>query len=182
MIDKIIASAFANALKEVANEAEEDESHHFDANSEQCKNCKDFECCRMFHSMLDKINAADIDENIKDDFCNVLEFIKRETLIHHKDVEFSRFRIRAITERFHSLKKCKNFNILVDILDETELKYLRGIILKVNGTISNELVKVMEANLAESNHFMDILRKPEIEEKRYEDMTREELLEELKKK
>ena len=29
---------------------------------------------------------------------------------------------------------------------------------------------------------MTILHKPEVEEKRYEDMTREELLEELKKK
>lgn len=182
MIDKIIASAFANALKEVANEAEEDESHHFDANSEQCKNCKDFECCRMFHSMLDKIEAADIDENIKNDLCNVLEFIKRETLIHHKDVEFNRFRIRAITERFQSLKKCKNFTILVDILDKNELKYLRGIIFEVTAKIEDELNKVIDANRAECNHFVTILHKPEVEEKRYEDMTREELLEELKKK
>lgn len=186
MIDKIIANAFVNALKEVANEVEEDEvedeNHHFDVNSEKCRNCKDFECCRMFHSMLDKIEASDIDEKVKDDLCNVLEFIKRETLILDKDVEFNKFRIRAITGRFKSLKECKNFDVLVSILNKSELKYLRSIIFKVTSKIENELNKVIEVNRNELNHFMNILRKPEVEEKRYEDMTREELLEELKKK
>ena len=89
MLDKIIANAFANALKEVANEAEQE--HHFDAKSEQCQKCKDFKCCRMFHSMLDKIEAADIDEEIKNDLTIFLEFIKKETIILDKDIEFHKF-------------------------------------------------------------------------------------------
>lgn len=182
MIDKIIAKAFVNAAKEVANKIEEDESHHFDANSEKCKSCKDFECCRMFHSMLDKIEAAKIDDSIKTDLCYVLEFIKKETIILDEDIEFNKFRIQAVTERFESLKECKNLSILVDILDKSELKYLRTIICKVSVKISHNLAKVMDANRAEYNYFMDILRKPKVEEKHYEDMTREELLEELKKK
>lgn len=166
MIDKIIANAFVNALKEVANKVEEeDESHHFDANSEQCRNCKDFECCRMFHSMLNKINAADIDENIKNDLCNVLEFIKRETLILHKDVEFNRFRIRAITERFESIKKCQNFDVLISVLDKSELKYLRSIIFNITAKIEDELNKVIDANRAECNYFVTILHKAEVEKK-----------------
>ena len=182
MIDKIVANAFINAIKEVANEVEEDESHHFDANSEQCQNCKNFECCRVFHSTLNKIEAADIDEKVKNDLFDVIVFINRETLIHDKNIEFNKFRIRAITERFQALKKCKNFNILVDILDKAELKYLRGIIYKAVSKIEDELNKVIEVNRAEYNYFMNILRKPEVEAKRYEDMTKEELLEELKKK
>lgn len=183
MIDKIVAKAFLNAVKVAVKEVEDDEDeHHFDANSERCQNCKDFECCRKFHSMLDKINAADIDENIKDDLCNVLEFIKRETLILDKDIKFNKFRIQAITERFESLKKCKNIPILIAVLDKSELKYLRSIIFNITSKIEDELNKVIDANRKECNYFMNILRKPEVEEKRYEDMTREELLEVLKNK
>lgn len=181
MIDKIIASAFVNAIKKVANEVEEDESHHFDANSEKCKSCKDFECCRMFHPMLDKIEAAKLDDSIKTDLCNVLKFIKNETLILDKDIKFNEFRIQAITERFESIKECKNLNILVAILDKSELKYLRSIIFNITAKIENELNKIIDSNRVECNYFMGILHKPEVEEKRYEDMTREELLEELKR-
>lgn len=181
MIDKIIAKAFVNAMKESMKESNEEE-HHFDANSDKCKNCEIFELCRMFHGMLDKIEAAEIEEDIKNDLGKVLVFIKEEMIILDKDVEFHKFRLQTITERFEYLRKCKNFDVLVDILNETELKYLRNIISNITNKIERELDKVIEANRAEYNHFMNILRKPEIEEKRYEDMTREELLEELKKK
>lgn len=167
-------------MKESMKESNEEE-HHFDANSDKCKNCEIFELCRMFHGMLDKIEAAEI-EDIKNDLGKVLVFIKEEMILLDKDVEFHKFRLQAITERFECLKKCKNFDVLVDILDKDELKYLRGIILKINNKISNELAKVMDANRAECNYFMDVFRKSEVEEKRYEDMTKEELLEELKKK
>lgn len=183
MIDKIIASAFVNAIKEVANEVESDDNeHHFDAKSKKCKNCKDFECCRMFHSMLDKIEAANIDEKVKNDLTKVLAFIKKETIILDKDIEFPKFRLQAITKRFECLKECKNIDVLIDILDKNELKYLRSIIFKITAKIEDELNKVIDANRAECNYFVIILHKAEIEEKRYEDMTREELLEELKKK
>ena len=181
MIDKIIAKAFVNAMKESMKNSNEEE-HHFDANADKCKNCETFEICRMFHGMGDKIEAADIDEKVKNDLTKVLAFIREETIILDKDIEFPKFRLQAITERFECLKECKNFDVLIDILDEADLKYIRSIILKVNNKISNELAKVMDANRAECNYFMDVFRKPEVEEKRYEDMIREELLEELKKK
>lgn len=166
------------AMLEVLKEASEE--HHFDADSDKCRNCETFECCRIFHGMLDKIEAADIEEDVKNDLTQVLVFIKEEFIIIDKDVEFHKFRFQDITERFETLKKCKNFDVLVDILDKNELKYLRGIVLKVTGIIEDELNKVIEANRAECNHFMNILRKPEIEEKSYEDMTKEELIELLK--
>lgn len=164
MIDKIIAKAFVNAMKESMKESNEEE-HHFDANSNKCKNCETFELCRMFHGMLDKIEVANIEEDVKNDLAKVLTFIKEELILLDEDVEFHKFRLQAITERFECLRKCTNFNVLVNILDETELKYLRSIILKVNNKISNKLAKVMDANRAECNYFMDVLRKPEIEEK-----------------
>lgn len=168
-------------LKNISNDIKENE-HHFDANSEECKACEIFEICRVFHSMLDKIEAADIEEAVKNDLTKVLVFIKKEALVLDKDVEFHKFRVQSITKRFESLIECKNFDVLVNIVDKAELKYLRGIIFKVTAKIEDELNKVIDANRAECNYFMNILRKPEIEEKRYEDMTREELLEELKKK
>lgn len=180
MIDKIIDKAFVNAMKESIKESNEE--HHFDANSNKCKNCKDFECCRMFHSMPDKIEAADIEEDVKNDIVRVLAFIREETIILDKDIEFHKFRLQAITERFESLRKCKNLDVLVDILDETELKYLRDIIFNITTKIEYELDKVIKANRAECNYFMYLLHKPEVKEKRYEDMTKEELLEELKTK
>lgn len=181
MIDKIIAKAFVDAMKESMRNDNEEE-HHFDANSDKCKNCETFKLCRMFHGMLDKIKAADIEEDVKNDLTKVLAFIREETIVLDKDIEFHKFRLQAITERFECLRKCQNLDILVNILDKAELKYLRGIIFKVTAKIEDELNKVIDANRAECNHFMDILRKPEVEEKRYEDMTRDELLEELKKK
>ena len=183
MIDKIVAKAFLNAVKDAVKEVENNEDeHHFDANSEQCQNCKDFECCEKFHTMCDKIEAANIDEEIKDDLVMFLEFIKKETIILDKNIEFYKFRIQAITERFESLKKCKNIIVLITILDKSELKYLRSIIFNVTSKIEDELNKVIDANRKECNYFMNILNIAEVEEKRYEDMTREELLEELKKK
>ena len=181
MIDKIIVKAFVDTMKE-SMKNDNEEKHHFDANSDKCKNRETFELCRMFHGMLDKIEAADIEEDVKNDLGKVLVFIKEEMIILDKDIEFHKFRLQAITERFECLRKCKNFDILVEILDKAELKYLRGIIFKVTTKIENELNKVIDANRGEYNHFMNILRKPEIEEKRYEDMTREELIEKLKKK
>lgn len=181
MLDKIVVNEFVNALKRAVNEVK-NENHHFDANSEQCKTCKDFKECAMFHGMLDKIEAADIDEKVKNDLTKVLAFIKEEIIILNKDIEFPKFRLQAITKRFECLKECKNIDVLIDILDKNELKYLRSIIFKITAKIEDELNKVIDANRAECNHFVIILRKPEVEEKRYEDMTREELLEELKKK
>lgn len=171
-----------DALRKVIGALAEDESHHFDANSEHCKTCKDFQECAMFHSMLDKIEAADISDDIKTDLSMVLEFIKKELLVLDKDIEFHRFRVGVITERFEAIKKCKNLDVLVTVLDKNELKYLRKIIFKVNKKIEEELNKVLDANRKECNYFMGTLHKPEVETKRYEDMTREELLEELKKK
>lgn len=168
-------------LSNIVKHLEENE-HHFDANADERKACGTFEICRVFHSMLDKIEAADIEEAVKNDLTKVLIFIKKETLVLDKDVEFHKFRVQAITKRFESLIECKNFDVFVNILDKAELKYLRGIIFKVTAKIEDELNKVIDANRAECNYFMNILRKPEVEEKRYEDMTREELLEELKKK
>lgn len=177
MIKSIIDEALRKAIDTLA-----ENDHHFDANSEKCKTCKDFECCRIFQSMFDKIEAADIDDAIKTDLAMALKFIKEELLILDKDIEFHRFRIGAVIERFKTIKKCKNLDVLIAILNKDELKYIRKIIFKITDKIEEELNKVLDANRKECNYFMNILHKPEVETKRYEDMTREELLEELKKK
>lgn len=183
MIDKIIAKAFFNAMRDSMKELDdEDEEPHFDANSEKCKTCKSFNSCSIFAAITNKIDAADIDETIKADLGKVILFFKNESIILDDNVKFDNFRLINLTERFYSLKECKNLPILVTILDEAELKYLRGIIFDITIKIEYELNKVININRTECNHFMNILYKPEVKEKHYEDMTKEELIEELKKK
>lgn len=183
MIDKIIAKAFINAMRSSMKELDnEDEEHHFDANSERCKTCKDFNSCSIFAAITNKIDAADVDEKIKVNLGRVILFFRTESIILDDDIKFDKIELVNLIERFYSIKECKNLPVLVAILNKAELKYLRNIIFKVNAKIEKELNKVIDANRAEYNYFMKVLSKPENEDKRYEDMTREELLEELKNK
>lgn len=170
----------------INNIAKENDSHTFDINSESCKNCKDFIICKNFHSMMDKIEAANIDDDIKTQCCAVLAFFKVEAgLIDDfvlEDVIKNKAKINNFYRRFDSLKEFNHFDILMNILDDNDIKYLRSIVLKVGNRIRFIFDVILDKNLRDENDILDILQKPQQEAKRYEDMTKEELLEELKKK
>lgn len=183
MKKKLFEELFDNLINSITKESD---NHTFDINSETCKNCKDFIICKSFHSMIDKIEAADIDDDIKTQCCAVLAFFKLEAeLIDDfvlEEVIKNKAKINNFYRRFDSLKEFNHFDILMNILDDNDIKYLRSIVLKVNNRIRCIFDGIIHENLRDENDIIDILQKPKQEEKSYEDMTREELLEELKKK
>jgi hypothetical protein len=72
------------------------------------------------------------------------------------------------------------YNKLVEILDNNQLSLIRKIILDVVLKIEELLDKIMDRNREELNILISKLQKPQQEEKSYEDMTKEELIELLK--
>lgn len=184
MIDKIIAKAFMDAMRSSMKELgdDKDEEHHFDINSKKCKTCKSFHFCNRFAGITNKINTADIDERIREDLSKVILFFKNECIILEEDIKIDDFKLKNLIERFYPLKGCKNLPVLISILDEAELRFLRNNIFKINHKIEKEMNRIIEANHVETKYFMNILRKPKVEEKHYEDMSKEELIEALKKK
>lgn len=183
MKKKLFEELFDDIIKDIAKETD---SHTFDINSESCKNCKDFIICRSFHSMMDKIEAANIDDNIKTQCCAVLAFFKVEAKLIDdfilEEIIKNKVKINNFYRRFDVLKEFNHFDILINILDEDDIKYLRSIILRVDNRIRCIFDGIIHENLRDENDIIDILQKPNQKEKSYEDMTREELLEELKKK
>ena len=162
--------------------------HHFDANSEKCKGCKCFAICKEFHAMMTAVNNSDFDETIKNDMCAFIIFMKREYLFVNdfnieeilKDDDSA---LSDYYKRFESvIRSFKNYDKLVQILDDNQLSLLRKIIIDAVAKIEELMNKIMDRNRAESVILISRLQKPQQEEKSYDDMTREELIEELKKK
>ena len=105
----------------------------------------------------------------------LLEIFDADDVIKDKD-----FKLYSLVNRF---KDCENhLEVLTAILDEDELKYIRNIIRGITNKIDDAFDKIMNINRTQMNKLIFILQKPQQEVKRYEDMSREELLEELKKK
>lgn len=183
MKKKLFEELFDNLINSIAKESD---NHTFDINSETCKNCKDFIICKSFHSMMDKIEAADIDDDIKTQCCAVLAFFKLEARLIDdftlEEVIRNKAKINNFYRRFDSLKEFNHFDILVNILDNNDIKYLRSIILKIGNRIRFIFDGILDKNLRDENDILNILQKPQQEEKSYEDMSKEELIEELKKK
>ncbi len=176
-----------NVLDKTLKDIKENE-HHFDANSEECKECKCFAICNEFTSLLKAVADSDYDKDVKTDLAAFLIFMKQEYLfVNEFDVEDvlkdDDSSLSDYYKRFESVvKDFKNYDKLVQILDDNQLTILRKIVLDVVSSIENLMNKIMDRNRAESVILISRLQKPQQEEKAYEDMTREELIEELKKK
>ena len=180
-MDKINPN-LAKTMKDLADKVKD---HEFDENSEMCKDCKSFKRCLLHSKMIAKIKSVNLDNNVEETLIDFIDWIQHEDklleifdaddVIKDKD-----FKLYSLVNRF---KDCENhLEVLTAILDEDELKYIRKIIRGITNKIDDAFDKIMNINRTQMNKLIFILQKPQQEAKRYEDMTREELLEELKKK
>ena len=175
-----------NVLEKSLEELKEN-GHHFDANSEECKGCESFAICKKFTEMLKAVSDSDYDKDVKTELAAFLIFMKKEYLFTDEfDVEeILKSNDNIITgyyKRFESvITNFNNYEQLVQILDDNQLSLIREIVLNVISKIENLMNKIMDGNREESNILISKLQKPQQEEKSYEDMTREELIELLKK-
>lgn len=175
----LISSLIAERLDSINN-------HYFDANSNECKECSSFIICKEFHAMMTAINDSNFDEKIKNDMGAFIIFMKREYLfVDDFDIE-EIFKdddtvLSNYYKRFESVvKDFKNYDKLVQILDDNQLNIIHKIIFDVVAKIEELMNKIMDRNRAESVILISRLQKPQQEEKSYEDMTKEELIELLK--
>ena len=172
-----------NALKEIEGDA-----HFFDAESDKCKKCKDFNFCAKFSSIKTSITESEYTDEVIEDLMAFVSFMKVELmfatdvdiddLLKMKDVNLLDFYLRFK----NVVKDFKNYDKLVTVLNNEQLGVLRKIVLDVVAKIEDLMNKIMDRNRAESVILISKLQKPQQEEKSYEDMTKEELIEELKKK
>lgn len=171
---------FLNMLRNVLKDVEDE--HLFDAKSDKCKKCKDFNACVKFSSIKDSIAKSTYTDEIIEDLIAFVAFMKVEymfatdididNLLKRKDVNLVDFYLR-----FESIiKDFKNYDKLVAILDDEQLSVLRKIAIDVNKKIEDLFDKIMDRNRAESVILISRLKKPQQEEKSYEDMTKEELI------
>lgn len=176
-----------NVLDKTLKDIKENE-HHFDANSNECKECECFVVCKEFTTLLKAVADSDYDKDVKTDLAAFLIFMKKEYLfVNEFDIENilkdDDSALNGYYKRFESVvKDFKNYDKLVQILDDNQLSLICKIILDVVAEIENLMNKIMDRNRAESVILISRLQKPQQEEKSYEDMTREELIEELKKR
>lgn len=174
-----------NVLDESLKELKEN-SHQFDSNSKECKECEAFTICKEFHGMMKAINDSNFDETTKNDMSAFIIFMKKEYLVVDDfDVEdILKNEDSVLTgyyKRFESVvNDFKNYDKLVQILDDNQLSLIRKIILESVAKIEELMNKIMNRNRAESVILISRLQKPQQEEKSYEDMTKEELIELLK--
>lgn len=184
---------FLNMLGKVLKDASSDDFHIFDAESDNCKKCKDFNTCAKFSSIKDSIaKSAYTDEVIEDLFAFVafmkVEYMfategdiddilkRKDDILKRKDVNLFDFYLRFE----NVVNDFKNHDKLVAILNEEQLSVLRKIVLDVNKKIEDLFNKIMDRNRAESVILISKLQKTQQEEKQeeksYEDMTKEELI------
>ena len=177
----MLGNVFDKALKDI-----KENGHHFDVNSDECKRCEAVNACKEFNDMLKAVNDSDYDKDVKTDLAPFIIFIKKEYLfIYNFDVEeilkSDDNIIIDYYKRFESvIDNFNNWDKLVEILDNNQLRFIRKIILDVVLKIEELMNKIMDRNREESNILIAKLQKPQQEEKSYEDMTKEELIELLK--
>ena len=174
-----------NILDRASKDIKENE-HHFDANSNECKECECFAVCNEFTGLMKAVADSDYDKDVKTDLAAFLIFMKKEYLfVNDFDIEEvlkdDEAALSNYYKRFESVvKDFKNYDKLVQILDSNQLIILRKIVLDVNNKIDDLFDKILDRNRAESVILVSRLQKPQQEEKSYEDMTKEELIELLK--
>ena len=170
-------------LKDLKERAE---GHIFDVNSDKCKSCSSFTICREFNGIRQTLESSKYDNEVKADLLAFIAFVKYEYLwLEDFDVvealKDEDFTIYEIHQRFDNLlNNFKNWDKLVELLDENQLSLIRKIVLDINQKIIDLLARIKDDNLKEMNGIISKLRKPQQEEKSYEDMTKEELIELLK--
>lgn len=176
-------SLLNNILKDI-----KENGHHFDANSEECKACKSFTICKDFSAIMTAVSNSDYDEDVKTDIAAFIIFMKKEYLfVDNFDIEDilkndEEYCISGYHKRFDSvIKGFKHYDKLVEILNDNQLSLLRKIVLDVTNNIEDLMNAITDRNRSQCNTLISKLRKPQ-EEKSYEYMTREELIEELKSK
>ena len=175
-----------NVLETFDNVDKIDKTHHFDINSEECKQCECFTICKEFHDMMTAINDSNFSEDVKNHMSAFIIFIKREYLfIDDFDIEnilkSEHELLSGYYKRFESVvKEFKSYDKLVQILDNNQLSLIRKIVLDVVAKIEELMNKITDRNRAESVILISRLQKPQQEEKSYEDMSKEELIELLK--
>lgn len=169
-------------LKDLKESAE---GHIFDVNSDKCKSCSSFVICKEFSGIRQSLESSKYDDKIKTDLVAFVAFIKYEYLWLEdfdidKNLKDEEFTVYEIYKRFDNLvDNFKNWDKLIEILDENQLSLIRKIILDVNQKIIDLLERVKDDNLKEMNKIIAKLSKRQ-EEKSYKDMTKEELIELLK--
>ena len=177
---------FLNMLGKVLKDASGDDFHIFDAESDNCKKCKDFNTCAKFSSIKTTINESSYTDEIIEDLFAFVAFMKVEYMfavdvniddvLKNKDANLLDFYLRFE----NVVKEFKNHDKLVAILNDEQLSVLRKIVLDVTNKIEDLFDKIMDRNRAESTILISKLRKPQQEknqeEKSYEDMTKEELI------
>lgn len=173
-------------LKNLLDDVKEN-GHNFDVNSDKCKSCASFTICREFNAIRQSLESAKYNDDIKDDLFAFAAFIKYEYLWSEdfdvvKALKDDELTIYEIHRRFDNLvNNFKNWDKLVEVLDDNQLSLLRKIIIDINQKIIDLLARVKDDNLKEMNKIISKLRKPQ-QEKSYEDMTKEELIELLNHK
>ena len=178
---------FLNMLRNVFEDAKEN-AHFFDGESNKCKECKDFNTCVKFDSIRNTIKNSTYTDEVIEDLLAFATFMKVE-LLFATDTDINDILKREEVNlldfylRFENVvKDFNNHDKLVAILNEEQLGVLRKIVLDVTNKIEDLFNKIMDRNRSESVVLVSKLQKPQQEEKSYEDMTKEELIEELKKK
>lgn len=171
-------------VKEIAKEMK---NHEFKANSPVCQYCPSFADCKIINGIGDKINNSEYSDAVKEELIEFINWIDHENSLNKKfNIKFilnkdSKDSI-GITAFYKRFKDCDNhLDKLVGICNDEELSYIRKIIIGVNNKINELLETIINDNRSEMNNLIKQLQ-PQEEAKRYEDMTKEELLEELKKK
>ena len=179
---KELLKGLLTMLKDLKESAE---GHIFDVNSDKCKSCSSFVICKEFSDIRQTLESSKYDNEVKADLLAFVAFVKYEYLwLEDFDVvealKDDELTIYEIHQRFDNLlNNFKNWDKLVELLDNNQLSLLRKIIIDINQNIIDLLERVKDDNLKEMNKIIAKLSKQQ-EEKSYEDMTKEELIELLK--
>ena len=181
IIDMDKKEAVKELFRAMIKNAIGEEPHFFDENSEQCKNCNEFTICKSFAPISNKIKALKLDAETNEDIADFLDGIKHNYGFVRNNIdkpytEMLKIKLYDIHQRFENVSDFKHYDILVNNLSKEELGLIRKVIIDTNNLIHNLLDKVIEANLKETNFMVKRLQVEVEEPKRYEDMTKEELI------
>lgn len=174
-------------LKNISEDVKEN-GHKFDVNSDKCKSCSTFTICKEFSDIRKSLESSKYDHEVKVDLLAFVAFVKYEYLwLEDFDVEEAlkddEFTIYEIHQRFDNLvDNFKNWDKLVELLNDNQLSLIRKIVIDINQKITDLVEKIKDNNLKEMNFILGKLQKPQQEAKKYEDMTKEELIELLNNK
>lgn len=176
-IGKVIKELFENVIKE--------EEHFFDETSEKCKTCDDFCICKEFAPIIDKIKSLKLSKEVNEEIADFINCVKHNAgfvRCNAKDncsdyTKLLRIRLYDVHKRFEDIINFKHYDILVNNLTEEELSSIRNIISNTNKLIRQLFENVVNANAEEEAIILNNLSKG----KSYEDMSKEELIELLRK-